>query len=460
MIDLKNNNETNIKKVFGTDKYDDWIEKYSIFKDQNVKDWIIDMIDQYTDEGKEAIKFKPQSYLKILQQFCDYNKVENPSDLLKEDIKLRNRRVKKYLSFLLNVKDNDIELERIGFRSTKIDKSKKAIKENLIIKKPANSTIRNSIQSRIKSFYKNRGYLITYNLKTVKTGVNKDEIRLDKKIIRKIQSKLGSINYRLICKFESQTGLRINDILEELTIGKYKIEQYKEGEKKLNYFIRNFETQKEKVTINFLFFTEELSDYIKTATATDNLKELDLTTLFKTRSGTKINQIDYLNRLKEIAKELKINENIKTHSFRKYFITQVELCGDNLSSTWKKHFTGHSLDYRTDAYDKNVENIEIYFKNWKQIEQLVCVDCIVYDHTNIEILNLKDKYESMIKDANEKEKRIMELNKEMKEIKFLIDIMTPIFKGLNESMKGTKDGKDIIITAKDLAKFKDFLKTK
>lgn len=457
MIDIKNNKETDIKQVFGTKKYNKWLKDYSIFKNQDIKDWIIDMIDQYTDEGKEAVKFKPQSYLKILQQYCDYNKEDNPTELLKETIKLRNRRVKKYLNFLLNVKDNDPELKRIGFRPTKIDKSKEETEENLTIKKPANSTIRNNIQSRIKSFYKNRGYLISYKLKTVKSGDNKFELTLDKKIIRKIQSKLESINYRLICKFESQTGLRINDILEELTSGKYSIEQYKEDEKDLNYFIRNFETQKEKIIINFLFFTEELSDYIKSATGTNDLKKLDLTILFKTRRKTKINQTDYLDRLKKIVAELGIEENIKTHGLRKYFITQVASDKD-LPNNWQKQFTGHSLDFRTETYDKNMENIKIYFENWKPIEQLVCIDCIVYDHTNVEIKNLKDKYEYVIKEATDKDKRINELNGEIKEIKFLIKVMAPVFQGLHESVKGTKDGKDITITSEDLEKFKDILK--
>ena len=73
-----------------------------------------------------------------------------------------------------------------------------------------------------------------------------------KPIIRKIEAKLESGSYQLICKFASQTGLRISDILEELTKKKngkpkYIIEKYRD-----HYFVRNFETQKRNVILNYL----------------------------------------------------------------------------------------------------------------------------------------------------------------------------------------------------------------
>jgi len=51
------------------------------------------MISQYTDEGKNANKFSMTTYLKPLLQYVDFNKCENPSELLKEDIDTRNARV-------------------------------------------------------------------------------------------------------------------------------------------------------------------------------------------------------------------------------------------------------------------------------------------------------------------------------------------------------------------------------
>ncbi len=149
-----------VKKIYGKHKktgeffYDIWLEKYPIFENKDVKAWLRNKIDNYTDEGKNPQKFSVTSYLKPLYQYCLFNQTNNPSDLLKEDIDTRNMRLKKYLMFLMDAKDDSI-VKELGFS-----------------KIPSEESIRNNIQGRIKGFYSNRGVLVKYKLKTVKSGAN------------------------------------------------------------------------------------------------------------------------------------------------------------------------------------------------------------------------------------------------------------------------------------------------
>ncbi|MFW9969335.1 MAG: tyrosine-type recombinase/integrase [Candidatus Odinarchaeota archaeon] len=372
MMDIEKKNEIDFSKIYGDDKYKKWVKAYPIFKNKDVEAWIRDMIDQFTDEGKEPQKFLIQSYLKSLHQYCIYNQTDDPSNFLKEDVDTRNLRFKKYIMFLMNVKDEDPMLKKLGFRNAK---------------SPSEVTIRNGVQAKIKSFYSNRGVPITYKLKTVKSGANINELVLNKNCIKLIQAKLESVNYRLICKFESQTGLRISDILEEIPSGKYKIEKYQE-----HYFIRNFRTQKEMVTINYLFFTQELTELIQSAIGETDLTKLDLTTLFQTRQGNKINSINYLERLKLIVDELGLNGNIKTHGLRKYFTTQLSKGAKKLEDDRIiLHLEGREAPYRDQAYLTHIKDIDYYYREWKKIETDICVDCVVYDNTNKKIVKLEQE---------------------------------------------------------------------
>ena len=410
MQTINKDKDFNLIKIFGKEKYEKWIKSYSILSNKDVLAWIIDKIDKYTDEGKKAHKFTITAYLNKLQQYCNYNKnhyqLNNPSDLLQEtDIDERNLRVKKYLQYLLKYTKKDItELKELGFA-----------------KIPTSVTIRNNIQAKIKSFYSNRGLPISYNLKSAKQGANKNEITLTKDIIKKIQSKLESSNYRLICKFETQTGLRISDVIEELTTeNKYKIEYYQE-----HYFVRNFITQKETVTINYLIFTKELTELIQSVYAIDDLTKLDLKTLFLTRKGTRINKNDYLERLKAIISELGIKGNIKTHGLRKYYNSQLsknrKLLDDDRILT---HWEGREAPYTDQIYSRHIKDLDFYYTEWKKMEQFICIDCIVYDDThkdtkrhNKEILDLKERniklegqIETILKSKIESDKKLEKLN--------------------------------------------------
>lgn len=422
MLDIDKEKEISIINIFGKDKHEKWVKKYPILKNKDVKSWIRDKIDKFTDEGKKAEKFLITSYLIHLQQYCIFNGVSNPSELLEgkeKDVDIRNARVKKYLQYLLKfdeTKQSIQELKDLGFK-----------------KSPTNATIRNNIQTKIKSFYSNRGLHVSYNLKSVKSGANKNEITLTRNLIKSIQSNLESANYRLVCKFETQTGLRIADVLEEITSGKYEIEKYQ-----VHYFIRNFETQKEKVNINFLFFTQELTELLTSmyskeleTTVKDkdkndiiiyDLKKLDLTKLFLTRQDTRINKNDYLRRLKDIVRELGISGNMKTHAFRKFFTDTIDSV-EGKDDKFNKHIEGREPEYRDAVYLRSLKSIKKYYDKWTRLEQEICIDCIVYDKTNITIKNIEAKYNEMVKQNIEKDKEITKL----KELGNKIEVMDKNF---------------------------------
>ncbi len=420
MKELVKSKVIDLNKIFGIKKIEKWLKDYPIFKIECVKKWIIDKIDKFTDEGKDAVKFAIASYLKPLYQYCLYNKVNNPNELLNEEIDQRNLRLKVYLKdFLMNPNGKLEDYKKIGFRT-----------------QPSEVSIRNNIQSRIKSFFSNRGKPISYNMKSKKSGANIRELTLTKDIIKKIQSKLESPNYRLICKSESQLGLRISDVLEELTNGKYIIEKFKD-----HYFVRNFETQKRKVIINYMFFTRELENTLKAITGLDDLTKCDLTKLLLTRNETRIKQNDYLQRLKEIVKELGIKGNIKTHAFRKYYIGAIGKCANRLEDPRIiTHFEGHEASYTDQSYLRMIKDIETYYNEWLKTEICVCIDCIAIDKTDKEVLALKENNIKL-------EQRLEKVLKE--KIAFETNIKEEI-NNLKENTKSKSEEKTIINFSKKL----------
>lgn len=396
MIKISKEKEFNLESIFGKEKVKKWIKKYPILVNKDVESWLFDKIDKYSQNGKDPSKFTLTTYINQLQSYCKYNQVSNPTELLQEEIDSRNLRVKKYLTFLLNGKDEK-EFKEIGFN-----------------KKPNSVSVTNMIQSRIKSFYSSRGVPISFGMDTAKSGVNKNELNLTgeigKDIVKKIKTKLESPEFRLIVQFQTQLGLRINDVLEELKTGNYSIEKYKE-----HYFIPNFRTMKYGIIINYLFFTKELTELLQTIYNIDDLTKLDLTKILKTNRNSEIDQNSYLQRLKEVMKDLGIEGNLKTHTFRKYFSSQVRQC-KKLDSEFKEHLMGHTSFNLSQAYNNNFRDIEWFYSQWKMIETLVCVDCIIYDRTNAEVLELKEKNRELDNQINELLDDRINTKEQMKEL--------------------------------------------
>lgn len=396
MIKISKENEFNLESIFGKEKVKKWIKKYLILINKDIQKWLFDKIDKYSENGKNPSNFTLTTYINQLQNYCNFNQVLNPTELLKEEIDVRNLRVKKYLNFLLNEKDEK-EFKKIGFN-----------------KKPNHVSVTNMIQSRIKSFYSSRGCPISYGMDTANSGVNKNELNLTgefgKDIVRKIKTKLESPEFRLIVQFQTQLGLRINDVLQELKTGNYSIEKYKD-----HYFIPNFKTMKYGIIINNLFFTTELTELLQTIYNIDDLTKLDLTNILKTNRNTEIDQKSFLQRLKDVMKDLGIDGNLKTHTFRKYFSSQVRKC-KKLDIEFKEHLMGHTSFNLSQSYNNNLRDIEWYYSQWKKIEILICIDCIIYDQTNVEVKNLKEKYDELIKENIEKDKDLNSIKEYIKAI--------------------------------------------
>lgn len=375
--------EINLIDLYPQKKIDKWLKNYLILNDIEVQKWIINKANRYKRNGKNIEKFNIASYLKPLQDYCDYYKVENTTELFKESLDDRNTRLINYLTELLNKGVNEV-------------------------------SVKNAYQSRIKSFFSARGFGLTDGLETEQSGLNKNEIYLDQMMFKRIYDRIENKEYKLIMMIQALTGLRISDVLTELTKevngkAKYKFKKYeiKENDivKDYYYYIKDFNTQKESVKINFMFFPKELVELIKSVYPIDDLTKLDLSKDFlKTRNKTLIDKYDFLKKLKKISKELFPNSVVRTHSFRKFFSNQLgkvnltkldEKIGTDIEVNFKEHLLGHKVHYSSKVYKQYTENINKYFSLWKLIETVLCIDYKIKNVTDEKIVEIREENQSL-----------------------------------------------------------------
>ncbi len=403
MIDVKKF-DLDLRKIYGyhrNDKdngyrYDKWLKDYPILNYECVNRWIQDKIQNYKSKGKDPSKFQLTNYVRPMQRYYEWVKehdddgvIEEPKELLNLPIDERNVLLKTYLT-------------------------------ELIEKGKSECSVKNAYQSRIKSFFSDRGAPISFGMKSLSSGKNKNEIIMLKNTLRLIEERL-SPQYKLIMKCQAQLGLRVSDVLEELTSGEYTIEKYKD-----HYYIKGFITQKEKVKINYLFFPRELAVLMKSVMGIRDLTKLDLTKLFLSRykgSDNRIAHSNYLNRLKEVGDELGLEGNIKTHSFRKWFSTQAR--NSDVDIEFREHLMGHKNQNLAKAYNNSLKDIEWYYKEWKKVEPNLLIDSKIVDKTDEEVIELKKKNKKLEKrieivieknlEIEEKNIEIEEENKELKE---------------------------------------------
>ncbi len=275
-------------------------------------------------------------------------------------------------------------------------------------------SVKNAYQSRIKFFFSARGFGLTDGLETEQSGLNKNEIYLDQMMFKRIYDRIENKEYKLIMMIQALTGLRISDVLTELTKevnekAKYKFKKYeiKENDivKDYYYYIKDFNTQKESVKINFMFFPKELVELIKSVYPIDDLTKLDLSKDFlKTRNKTLIDKYDFLKKLKKISKELFPNSVVRTHSFRKFFCNQLgkvnltkldEKIGTDIEVNFKEHLLGHKVHYSSKVYKQYTENINKYFSLWKLIETVLCIDYKIKNVTDEKIVEIREENQSL-----------------------------------------------------------------
>lgn len=357
MIEITHIVGIDLNQIYGQKFVEKWENSYNIFSDSEIQSWIQSMIIQFKEEGKDPKKFSITGYLKPIQDYCDYYHA-TPTELLKEELDSRNSRLRDYLSTLLSKGVNP-------------------------------TSVKNATQSRIKSFYSNRGSPITYGMKSEKAGVNENEIILNNELIEKIMQNLNSAEYRLLLKMQTMVGFRIDDLLNELTSGKYKILKYND-----HYYIPNFRSQKEMVIINYVFLPTELERMIQSVMGIDDLTKLDLTTLFQNKKNERILQRNYLDRLKEVVNDvLKIEGNIKTHTFRKYFSSKIRALASQLDGQMEfaEHLMGHEGQNLSQAYNNNLKDINWYYGQWLKIESSLLIQSVVIDKTDEEVIALKEQ---------------------------------------------------------------------
>jgi integrase len=394
--------------------YKGWYEKYPVLNCGEVKRWVEAKMNRYARNGKDPADFQVTTYLNPLQKYCDFYDVDDPAELLEETVDERNRRLLHYLG----------ELIRGGSNET---------------------TVRNAYQSRIKSFYSARGAPVTDGLETLSSGQNHDEIILDKETLTLIQNKLERAEYRLILKFQALCGLRIGDVLGTLTAGEAGGPRYGLREYEGRWYIPKFKTRKEQVVINYLFLPKELSDLLRATYNEPDLGELDLREILRTRNGTRIDGGDFLARCKEVADELGIEDNLKTHSFRKYFSNQISSVnltetdnriGADFENKFKEHLMGHKLSDLSRAYKQKLQSVETAFSLWKELEKAVCIDCEILDETDQRIGTLQDKYDSVIEELNRKDRQLRETREQVRRLSEAVDRQRKLLRDALERLDG------------------------
>ena len=91
--------------------------------------------------------------------------------------------------------------------------------------------------------------------------------------------------------------------------------------------------------------------------------------------------------------------------------------GSDLENKFKEHLMGHKATDLSESYKQTLKKIKQVYKNWKPLEQAICIDCEIYDNTDKEILNLKDKYEKLVEKDIEKDKIIRDFAEILQGIK-------------------------------------------
>ena len=407
-----------LKTIFGKNKrgkyfIDIYEEKYPILKNNDVFRWLTTKISKFAQKtNKQPKDFNVTSYLKALNDYCNHNKVSNPSELLQENIDNRNKRLVDYLVYLIKVKGlNEV-------------------------------SVKNAYQSRIKSFFSARGFPITDGLETEDSGINHNEMSLTRDKIQAILNMINNSNYKLASKIQSLLGLRIGDVLKELP--KYKILEFEsEIDNSKHYYIKNFLTIKENVRIKYLFFPKELTKLLQAIYQIKDLTHLDLSSkLLKTRKSEKkggkvILSSEYLRKLKVVAKKLYPNEVMRSHSFRKYFATQISRVnltkirndiGSDVESNFKEHLLGHKVHYSSKVYNQIINDINQFYELWKPLEASLCIDCEIVNTTNQDILDLKeqiiklkDQNDDMLRERSEFKEKIEKLEEITSKIPNLLE---------------------------------------
>jgi len=145
---------------------------------------------------------------------------------------------------------------------------------------------------------------------------------------------------------------------------------------------------------------------------------------------------NFLERAKNIINDMGITENLKAHSFRKHFSSQIR--DSNLDREFTEHLMGHKGQNLTESYNQNLMDINWFYRKWLKAEILICIDCEIIDKTNEEINELK---EQMIK----KEQQIDLLLKAKIEQNGEINILKQTVESLLNDVKTLLNDREVLL---------------
>jgi len=288
-------------------------------------------------------------------------------------------------------------------------------------------------------------------MKTKSKELSKNDLITRKEL--ELLLKHSNLKLRTMIMVNYEGALRSDELLN------IRFKDIKFNQNYTNAYINTSKTTKRNIPLT------ESTPYLKEYFNAKAFEPEDIIFYYKRPAAYNVYLFRLSKKLTEKYPKIWNGKKLHPHLFRHSRLT--ELAKTRLNEAQLRKFAGWGADSNMPKIyfhldDSDVREIlleeEIKKEKLKKIKTIICQNCNtdnselnIYCWKCNEILGKENKY---IKLESENRK----LKEEVKEIKFLIKVMAPVFQGLRESVKGTKDDKDITITSEDLEKFKDILK--
>ena len=90
-----------------------------------------------------------------------------------------------------------------------------------------------------------------------------------------------------------------------------------------------------------------------------------------------------------MAAKLGFTDNLKTHTFRKYFRTSLKR--SQVDREMMEHLMGHTGMDLSQAYNRDLADLPYFYQVWcEQVEPWILIDSVIVDKTNEEVVALKE----------------------------------------------------------------------
>ncbi len=340
---------------------DTWARRFGVYKKfpEKVNSWLRIRVSQYHSRSKftkNIHKFKFRQYIDYLNLFNQFLENNHNSDIERFAELEDTKRSEIFIAFINHL----LEISR--------DSKIKGVR------KFGETTILNTIQSRVMSYFSSINKRIEGYIDSNKYGSEKNFVLVDKKLNRKIHLCFRSKDYALLHLFLSQTGLRIDDILNKITNGNYFLNKFQE-----RYHITTkkgeveFMSSKRMVGLKKLFITKEIEQKLKLFFNLEDLRELDLQQLFLTRHGKRISEKNFNDTLNYFHNKLNLikRESLSSNCFRRYMETSIRLYVKPKLDDWYLKLITFHYDKQIDHYNDLIKSDSWLYEQFLKWENAV-----------------------------------------------------------------------------------------